>query len=82
MASITCSLIIVRCEKVTKNRSQSDSLPTYNGGGAVTLHANPLAIGTYSKKKEGLEFAVHTMNSEANVELEGDSKSDRISRGN
>jgi hypothetical protein len=29
-----------------------------------------------------LEFAVHTMNSEANVELEGDSKSDRISRGN
>jgi len=64
IASITCSLIIVRCETSTK---QSKTLPTSIGSVAP---ADPLVFGKYSSNQDGKVFPLRSMEVASTVDEE------------
>ena len=65
MASITCSLIIVRSEDVIK---YPETLPTSDASYPAVPSPKPLVIGKYPIKKDGKIFALRSM--EVNVDAD------------
>jgi hypothetical protein len=64
VASITCSLIIVRVEKAS---NPSETLPTSLGSDATKAPPKPLAFGKYSTKQEESIFTVRSMDMNVDV---------------
>jgi len=58
LASITCSLIIIRCEKATNH---PQTLPTAVGSDPMTAPARPLAFGKYSETQDGSVYGLRSM---------------------
>jgi len=58
LASITCSLIIIRCEKAN---NQPDTLPTAVGSDPMKTPVRPLAFGKYSETRDGTVYSLRSM---------------------
>jgi len=58
LASITCSLIIVRSEEAINS---PQTLPSSVDSSPAVSSVNPREIGKYSKNREGKVFALHSM---------------------
>ena len=65
MASITCSLIIVRSEEVINH---PQTLPTSTASDPTVPSAKPLIIGEYYKNKDGKIPALHS--TEVNIDVD------------
>lgn len=66
LASITCSLIIVRAEEVIKH---SQTLPTSDASYPAVPSPKPLVIGKYSIKEDGKIFALRSMGVNVDAEV-------------
>lgn len=62
IASITCSLIIIRCETITK---RSDTLPTSVG---TVAPVEPLAFGKYGGNQDGKVLPLRSIDVASNVD--------------
>jgi len=64
IASITCSLIIIRCEKVSNSPK---TLSTSNGSNPMKPPIKQLSFGKYSETKDSHVFTLHEMKGDSDV---------------